>query len=120
METELKKDLDAHVDYHKDEAADLKPKMEKILEKYMDQMNKVIIDLKERIDSLFKEHISTLNKTSTQLQNRIKDHVDKRHKTLENQIMLKLDTTLTLMDNLVITSEKLTDLSSELKKRGAT
>ncbi|GAH36113.1 unnamed protein product [marine sediment metagenome] len=30
LETELKKDLDAHVNHHKDEAADLKPKMEKI------------------------------------------------------------------------------------------
>ncbi len=119
LETELKKDLDAHVNHHKDEAADLKPKMEKILEKYMDQMNKVIIDLKERIDSLFKEHISTLNKTSTQLQNRIKDHVDNRHKTLENQVKQFRDTTLTLMDNLVSTSEQLTNLSSELKKRGA-
>lgn len=119
LETELKKDLDAHVNHHKDEAADLKPKMEKTLEKYMDQMNKVIIDLKERIDSLFKEHISTLNKTSTQLQNRIKDHVDNRHKTLEDQIKQFRDTTLTLMDNLVSTSEQLTDLSSELKKRGA-
>ena len=119
LETELKKDLDAHVNHHKDEAADLKPKMEKILEKYMDQMNKVIIDLKERIDSLFKEHISTLNITSTQLQNRIKDHVDNRHKTLEDQVKQFRDTTLTLMDNLVSTSEQLTDLSSELKKRGA-
>jgi len=119
LETELKKDLDSHVDHHKDEAADLKPKMEKILEKYMDQMNKVIVDLKERIDTLFKEHISTLNKTSTQLQERVKDHVENRHKTLENQVTQFRDTTLTLMDNLVTTSEKLTDLSSELKKRGA-
>ena len=119
LETELKKDLDQHVDHHKDEAADLKPKMEKILEKYMDQMNKVVVDLKERADSLFKEHISTLNNTSNQLQDRIKDHVDQRHETLENQVKKFRDTTLTLMENLLTISEKLSGLSKDLKKRGS-
>jgi len=119
LETELKKDLDQHVDHHKDEAADLKPKMEKILEKYMDQMNKFVVDLKKNIDFLFKEHISTLSQTSTQLQDRLKDNVDQRHETLENQVKQFRDTTLTLMENLLTTSEKLSGLSNELKKRGA-
>jgi sugar-specific transcriptional regulator TrmB len=119
LETELKKDLDQHVNHHKDEAVDLKPKMEKILEKYMDRMDKLVNDLKDRVDNLLNEHISTLNKTSTQLQNRLKDHVDNRHNILKNQVKQFRDTTLTLMENLVTTSEKLSDLSSEIAKRGS-
>jgi sugar-specific transcriptional regulator TrmB len=119
LETELKKDLDAHVDHHKDKAADLKPLMEKILEKYLDRMDKVVTDLKDRIDALLNEHISTLDKTSSQLEGRLSDNVDKRHTILKNQVKKFKETTLTLMDNLIDISTKLSDLADELASRGS-
>ena len=118
LEKELKKDLDGHVDRHKNIANELKPKMEQILEKYLERMDKVVTDLKKRISNLLNEHINHVKSTTGRIESDIHLKVDDRHLKLRDQINSYRDRALTLLENLLNTSNMFSDFSEDITKQG--
>ncbi len=118
LDKELKMNLDEHVERHKNISNQLKPKMEQILEKYLERMDKVIADLKIKISNILKEHINHLKNTTNTLQTNLKATVDERHRKLTDQTNEFKSTTLTLIDNLLEHSNRFTDFSADLAKKG--
>ena len=118
LERELKKDLDGHVDRHKNIANELKPKMEQILEKYLERMDKVVTDLKKRISNLLNEHINHVKSTTGRIESDIHLKVDDRHLKLRDQINSYRDRALTLLENLLNTSNMFSDFSEDITKQG--
>jgi hypothetical protein len=118
LEQELKKDLDSHVDRHKTIANDLKPRMEQILEKYLERMDKIVSDLKQRIANLLKEHETHVKDTTQTLQTNLKATVDERHRVLTEQSNEFKSMTLTLIDNLLEHTNRFTDFSADMAKKG--
>ncbi|MFX1257665.1 MAG: helix-turn-helix domain-containing protein, partial [Promethearchaeota archaeon] len=118
LEKELKKDLDDHVDRHKNIANELKPKMEQILEKYLERMDKIVTDLKERISRLLTEHSNHLQNTTNNIESDIHAKVDNRHLTLKDQVNTHKSTALTLLENLLDSANRFSDFSEDMAKQG--
>ncbi len=118
LEKELKSNLDDHVDRHQTIANDLKPRMEQILEKYLERMDKIVVDLKERISNLLKEHLNHLKNTTDTLQTNLKATVDERHRVLTDQTNDFKSMTLMLIDNLLEHSNRFTDFTADMGKKG--
>ncbi len=118
LERELKKDLDGHVDRHQNISNELKPKMEQILEKYLERMDKVINDLKKRISNLLTEHINHLKSTTGKVESDIHIQMDDRHLKLREQVNTYRDRALTLLENLLSTSNMFSDFSEDITKQG--
>jgi hypothetical protein len=119
LETELKKELDSHVNRHESSASELKPKMELILEKYLDRMDKIIEDLKERISKLLNTHIEQVRSTTESLQEDIKNTFNQRHQNVKEQTEEFREKAVLLIDNLVEISNRFSDLSDDLASRGS-
>ena len=118
LEKELKKDLDGHVDRHQNISNELKPKMEQILEKYLERMDKVINDLKKRISNLLTEHINHVKSTTGKVESDIHLQMDDRHLKLREQVNTYRDRALTLLENLLSTSNMFSDFSEDITKQG--
>ncbi len=118
LEKELKKDLDGHVDRHQTISNELKPKMEQILEKYLERMDKVITDLKKRISNLLTEHTSHVKSTTGKVESDIHIQVDDRHLKLREQVNTYRDRALTLLENLLSTSNMFSNFSEEMANQG--
>ena len=118
LDKELKMNLDDHVERHKDISSELKPKMEQILEKYLERMDKIIIDLKTRISNLLREHINHLKNTTELLQTDMKSTIENRHGILTEQTNDFKQKSLTLLDNLLESSNRFTDFSQDIAKKG--
>ncbi|TFG27136.1 MAG: hypothetical protein EU532_08155 [Promethearchaeota archaeon] len=118
LEKELKKDLDGHVERHKNIANELKPKMEQILEKYLERMDKVITDLKKRISNLLTEHINHVKSTTGKIESDVHLKMDDRHLKLREQVNSYRDRALTLLENLLNTSNMFSDFSEDITKQG--
>ncbi|MFX1236402.1 MAG: hypothetical protein ACFE8P_01635, partial [Promethearchaeota archaeon] len=118
LDSELKKDLDEHVERHKDTANDLKPRMEQILEKYLERMNKVTEDLKERISRLLDEQKIHVKSTSDSLQTNLKSLVEDRHRTLAEQCTSFKSNSKTLVNNLIEQANRFSDFSEDMAKKG--
>jgi hypothetical protein len=118
LEKELKKDLDDHVERHKNIANELKPKMEQILEKYLERMEKIITDLKERISKLLSEHINQVKGTTSRVESDIHSKVENRQLIFQNQVNEYKNSALTLLENLLDTSNRFSDFSEAITKVG--
>ncbi|MFX1338042.1 MAG: hypothetical protein ACFFDK_05495 [Promethearchaeota archaeon] len=118
LEKELKKDLDAHVDRHQNISNELKPKLEQILEKYLERMDKVINDLKKRISNLLSEHINHVKSTTGRVESDSHIKMDDRHLKLREQVNAYRDRALTLLENLLSTSNMFSDFSEDITKQG--
>ena len=118
LEKEFKKDLDGHVDRHQNISNELKPKMEQILEKYLERMDKVINDLKKRISNLLTEHINHVKSTTGKVESDIHLQMDDRHLKLREQVNIYRDRALTLLENLLSTSNMFSDFSEDITKQG--
>lgn len=118
LEKELKKDLDGHVDRHKTIASELKPKMEQILEKYLERMDKAIADLKKRISNLLSEHTNHIKSATSKVESDIHLKMDDRHLKLREEINKYRDRALTLLENLLNTSNLFSNFSEEMSKQG--
>ena len=118
LEIELKKDLDGHVDRHKNIANELKPKMEQILEKYLERMDKIITDLKERITKLLTEHSSHVKSTTTKVESEIHDKVENRYTIFKDQVNSYKDSALNLLENLLENSNKFSNFAEDISKVG--
>ena len=118
LEKELKKDLDGHVDRHQTISNELKPKMEQILEKYLERMDKVINDLKKRISNLLTEHKNHVKSTTGKVESDIHIQMDDRHLKLREQVNTYRDRALTLLENLLSTSNMFSNFSEEMAKQG--
>jgi hypothetical protein len=118
LEKELKKDLDNHVDRHETTANELKPKLEQILEKYIERMDKVVTDLKNRISSLLTEHIKHVKSTTNKVESDVNISLDERHLKLREQINSYRDRALSLLENLLVNSNKFSDFSEDITKQG--
>ncbi|MBN1802738.1 MAG: hypothetical protein JW891_14605 [Candidatus Lokiarchaeota archaeon] len=118
LDAELKKDLDEHVERHKDTANDLKPRMEQILEKYLERMNKVTEDLKDRFSRLLTEQKVHVKSTSDSLQTSLKSTVDERHQTLKEQCVSFKNNSKTLVNNLIEQANRFSDFSEDMAKKG--
>ncbi len=108
LETEIKKQLDEHVEFHKEHAEALKPSLEEILAKYMARMYDVIEELKKTITKLLYEQADHIKSTTDTLQTLLKQNVSGFE-----------ENTLMLIDNLADISSKLSGLSNDLAKRGS-
>ncbi|TFG19948.1 MAG: hypothetical protein EU530_04625 [Promethearchaeota archaeon] len=108
LDTEIKKQLDSHVDYHKEHAEALKPSLDEILAKYMARMYDVIEELKRTITKLLYEQADHIKSTTDGLQNLLIQNVSGFE-----------ENTLMLIDNLADISSKLSGLSHDLAKRGS-
>ncbi|MHA1292144.1 MAG: hypothetical protein ACTSQJ_05690 [Promethearchaeota archaeon] len=118
LEKELKKDLDGHVDRHKNIANELRPKMEQILEKYLERMNKVISDLKDKISKLLNEHTSHIKDTSESIKSNLNAKVDNRHNELCNLINNYKDKAITLLENLLESANRFSDFAEDMANQG--
>jgi hypothetical protein len=118
LEIELKKDLDEHVERHRNIANELKPKMEQILEKYLERMDKIVDDLKKRISRLLGEHISQIKSTTSKIESDTHSTVDEKHSKLRDQITDYRNRALTLLKNLLNTSNKFSNFSEEMANQG--
>ena len=118
LEIELKKDLDGHVDRHQNIANELKPKMEQILEKYLERMDKVVSDLKKRISNLLTEHTNHVKSTTSKVESDIHLQMDDRHLKLRDHVNSYRDRALTLLENLLNTSNMFSNFSEEMAKQG--
>ncbi|MHA1660657.1 MAG: hypothetical protein ACTSUT_16220, partial [Promethearchaeota archaeon] len=118
LDKELKMNLDEHVERHKDISSELKPKMEQILEKYLERMDKIITDLKTRISNLLREHVNHLKSTTELLQTDMKSTIENRHGLLTEQTNDFKQKSLTLLDNLLESSNRFTDFSQDIAKKG--
>lgn len=119
LEVELKKDLDAHVDNHKENAEKLKPSLQQILEKYMKNMKAVLEELKKTISKLLLTHSDHVNTTTTKLKNQLNQRVEDRQNKLINQVQTFESNTVILIDNLKDINDKLTELGKILSSRGS-
>ena len=119
LEVEMKKDLDAHHEYHQENADNLKPKLDEILEKYMLRMKKVLDELKQTFSGLLNEHVEHVNTTSGSLRDKLNERVSSRHDQLSSQVKAFEDKTIILIDNLKDISDKMTELGDILSKRGS-
>ncbi len=119
LETEMKKDLDAHVDKHKENAQSLTPALEEILAKYMTRMNDVVEALKRTITKLLYEHIDHVLSTTKKIETRLIERFDERQGELIGSVKSFEDNTVVLIDNLIDISSKVGDLSKVLKSRGS-
>ena len=119
LEIECKKDLDEHVEHHKEHADGLKPDLEEILDKYILRMKKVVESLKNQFSTLLVNHITTFDKTSGQLRDEINSKLDSRHADLAGQVLEFKKNTVELMDNLKDTSDRYSELAQDLSKRGS-
>jgi hypothetical protein len=108
LEIEIKKQLDEHVDFHKEHAEALKPSLEEILAKYMARMYDVIEELKRTITKLLYEQADHIKSTTDSLQSLLKQNVSGFE-----------ENTLMLIDNLADISSKLSGLTNDLAKRGS-
>ena len=118
LEKELKKDLDGHVDRHRNIASELKPKMEQILEKYLERMDKVVTDLKDRITRLLTEHITHVKSTTGNVESEIHSKVEDRHEIFKNHVNSYKDSALTLLENLLNTANMFSSFSEDISKQG--
>ena len=119
LETEMKKDLDAHVDKHKENAQSLTPDLEEILAKYMTRMNDVVEELKRTITKLLYEHIDHVLSTTKKIETRLNDRFEERQGELIGSVKSFESNTVVLIDNLIDISSKVGDLSKVLKSRGS-
>jgi hypothetical protein len=119
LETECKKDLDAHVDHHKENADGLKPRLDEILEKYIKRMKNVVEELKKNISKLLLEQMDHVNETTSKLRNQLNERVEARQNQLVNQVQTFEKNTVILIDNLKDISDKLSELSVILSSRGS-
>jgi hypothetical protein len=119
LEMECKKDLDAHVDHHKEHAEGLKPKLDEILEKYIMRMKNVVEDLKKTISKLLLEQMDHVNETTTKLANQVNERIEARQTQLMNQVKAFEHNTVILIDNLRDISDKLSELGTILSSRGS-
>jgi len=119
LEIECKKDLDEHVEHHREHADELKPDLEEILDKYILRMKKVVEGLKKQFSTLLGTHVTTFNKTSKALQEEINAKLDSRHADLAGQVLEFKKNTVELMDNLKDTSDRYSELAQDLSKRGS-
>ena len=119
LEVECKKDLDLHVDHHKEHAEGLKPKLEEILEKYMLRMKQVLDELKNTVSGLLGEHVSHVDKTTTELRDQLNNTVENRQNKLVSQVTTFEKNTVILIDNLRDISDKLSELGGVLANRGS-
>ncbi|MHA1109748.1 MAG: hypothetical protein ACTSRE_01505 [Promethearchaeota archaeon] len=108
LDTEIKKQLDEHVDFHKEHAEALKPSLDEILAKYMQRINDLLEELKRTITKLLYEQADHIKSTTDGLQNLLKQNVSGFE-----------ENTLMLIDNLADISSKLSGLSHDLAKRGS-
>ncbi len=118
LDAELKKELDEHVERHKNVANDLKPRMEQILEKYLERMNKVVEDLKNKISRLLAEHATHVKGTTNTLQTDLKSLVEERHRTLAEQCKTFRENSKTLVNNLIEQANRFSDFSEDMAKKG--
>ena len=119
LENLMKKDLDEHVENHKENAQALKPSLEEILAKYMARMNDVVEELKRSITKLLFEHIDHLKSTTGKMEKNLTGKVTARQTELVDQVKSFEGNTVVLIDNLSEISGKLTDLSEALASRGS-
>ena len=118
LKKELKQDLDGHVDRHRNIASELKPKMEQILEKYLERMDKLVSDLKERISRLLTEHITHVKSTTDNIESEIHSTVEDRHSIIKEQVNSYKNSALTLLENLLNTSNLFSGFSEDISKQG--
>ncbi|MHA1728573.1 MAG: helix-turn-helix domain-containing protein [Promethearchaeota archaeon] len=119
LETEMKKDLDSHVETHKENAQELTPALEEILAKYMSRMHDTVEELKRDISKLLFTHIDHIVATTDTMRGDLQEKIDSRQNKLIGQIKSFEDNTVVLIDNLIDISSKLTNLSKLLSKRGS-
>lgn len=118
LEKELKKELDDHVERHKNVANELKPRMEQILEKYLERMNKVVTDLKSRITKILQQHADHVKSTTTNLKDQLVSTVDSRHNQMSKIATDFKDHVAQLIDNLLTNANNFTDFSEDMANKG--
>ncbi|MHA1611062.1 MAG: helix-turn-helix domain-containing protein [Promethearchaeota archaeon] len=119
LETECKKELDAHVDFHKANVDDLQPQVQETLEKYLLRMKEVVDALKLEFSGLLTNHIDHSQAFTGKLQEDLKERVEARHNELSGQVTSFRDSALELMENLKDTSDRYSGLAEDLAKRGS-
>ena len=119
LDTEAKTELDAHVDDHKANAEDLKPRMDAILQKYLDRMNEVIEDLKKRISKILADHVDHLKTTTGTMSKDVTTTLSNKQDNYVKNVQEFEYKTKLLIDNLVDICTQLGDVSKFLASRGS-
>jgi hypothetical protein len=119
IEMECKKDLDGHVDHHKEHAENLKPKLDEILDKYILRFKDVLEDLKGQISTVLSTHEEHVAKTTTDLKDQLNNKIGSRQEQLIGQVKTFEKNTVILIDNLKDISDKMTELGKVLAGRGS-
>ncbi|TFH29790.1 MAG: hypothetical protein E4G98_03235, partial [Promethearchaeota archaeon] len=119
LETECKKELDAHVDFHKENVDDLQPQVQETLEKYLLRMKEVVDALKSEFSELLTNHTNHSQAFAGNLQTDLKKRVETRHSELTEQVLAFKNEANELMDNLKDTSDRYEGLAEDLAKRGS-
>jgi len=81
-------------------------------------MDKIITDLKERISRLLSDHINQVKNTTGRVESDIHSTVENRHLIFNNQVTDYKNRALTLLENLLDTSNRFSDLSEAITKVG--
>ncbi len=119
LETECKKELDAHVDFHKENVDDLQPQVQETLEKYLLRMKEVVDALKSEFSGLLNNHIDHSQAFAGKIQGDLKERVETRHSELAGQVLAFKNFAVELIDNLKDTSDRYEGLAEDLAKRGS-
>ena len=118
LEEEIKTDLDAHVDHHKENAEGCKPRLEEILAKYISRFKAVIEELKATVSKLLMEHEDHVNDTTTKLRDQLTERVRKPSNPTCWPVQTFEKNTVILIDNLKDISDKFNELGKVLSSRG--
>lgn len=119
LEMECKKQLDEHVEFHKENVAELHPKVQETLENYLLRMKNVVDSLKVEFSALLNKQIENNQNFTAKMQSDIKQTVETRHSELAGQVLAFKNSTVELMDNLKDTSDRYEGLAADLAKRGS-
>ncbi len=119
LDKEVKTQMDAHVDNHKQHADGLKPRMDEILQKYLDRMNAVVEDLKKRISDILAKHNTHLLNTTDAMGKSVTGTLDTKQANYVKKVEEFEFKTKLLIDNLVDISGQLQDVSKFLGSRGS-
>jgi sugar-specific transcriptional regulator TrmB len=119
LDQEVVKEMDNHVDAHKEHAEGIKPRMDTILQKYLDRMNAVVEDLKDRISKILATHAGHVEDTSGKMGDQVTSTLSDKQANYVKKVEDFEYKTKLLIDNLVDIVTKLSSVSEFLSKRGS-
>nr|MDO8114617.1 helix-turn-helix domain-containing protein [Candidatus Sigynarchaeota archaeon] len=119
LDKEVKVQMDAHVDNHKQHADGVKPRMDEILQKYLDRMNDVVEDLKKRITDILNKHVGHVKATTDNMGKDVTSTLSDKQANYVKKVEDFEYKTKLLIDNLVDISSQLADVSKFLGSRGS-